>query len=178
MANNDDESAVMIAHSINYANRDTFGSSIRKVTQSVRNNMYGMQLFTQESYLTGQTEKVRIQGNGNVGIGITNLTNKLEVSGTIRSKEVKVEINDWPDFVFKKEYTLPALEEVKNHIEAEGHLQNIPSEEEVLKNGISLGEMNAKLLRKIEDMTLYLINQNKQISDLKNRLEKLEVSSK
>ncbi|RUT69717.1 hypothetical protein D0817_13930 [Flavobacterium cupreum] len=178
LANNDNESAVMIAQSINYSNRDTFGTSIRTITQSAGNNVYAMQLFTQESYLTGQTEKVRIQGNGNVGIGVANPLNKLDVNGTIHSKEVKVDMEGWSDFVFKKQYPLPTLEEVERHIEAKGHLENIPNEEEVLKDGINLGEMNAKLLQKIEEMTLYLINQNKQIIDLKSRLEKLEVGSK
>lgn len=105
--------------------------------------------------------------DGNVGIGITNPTNKLDVNGTIHSKEVKIDMEGWSDFVFKKEYILPTLEEVENHIKEKGHLENIPSEEEVLKNGINLGEMNAKLLQKIEELTLYSIQQSKEIEALK-----------
>lgn len=115
-----------------------------------------------------------IMDNGNVGIGTINPINKLDVNGTIHSQEVKVDMNGWSDFVFKKEYVLPTLEEVEKHIVEKGHLENIPSENEVLKNGINLGDMNAKLLHKIEEMTLYMIEQNKQIIDLKYRLEKVE----
>ncbi|TPG36288.1 hypothetical protein [Flavobacterium pectinovorum] len=171
-------SAIMIAHSIAEGDYVTFGTSIRSITESGSSNVYGMQFFTQESYLTSQTEKLRIQGNGNVGIGTSNPKNKLDVNGTIHSKEVIVDMNNWSDFVFKKEYNLPTLKEVENHIEDKGHLENIPSEEEVLKNGINLGEMNAKLLQKIEELTLYMINQNKQIIDLQYRLEKMEVNTK
>ncbi|WP_131494945.1 hypothetical protein [Flavobacterium sp. MEB061] len=103
---------------------------------------------------------------GNIGIGITNPNNKLDVKGTIHSQEVKVDMKDWSDFVFKKEYNLPTLAEVEKHINEKGHLENIPNEEEVLKNGINLGEMNARLLQKIEELTLYMIDQNKNIQSL------------
>jgi len=117
-----------------------------------------------------------IMDNGNVGIGITNPSNKLDVNGTIHSKEVKVDMTGWSDFVFKKEYNLPTLEQVEKHITEKGHLENIPSEEEVLKNGINLGEMNAKLLQKIEELTLYMIEMKKDISALKQ--ENTELKSK
>ena len=82
--------------------------------------------------------KMTFQSDGNVGIGITNPKNELDVNGTIHSKEVKVDMNGWSDFVFKKEYNLPTLTEVEKHITEKGHLENIPSEEEVLKKGINL----------------------------------------
>ncbi|SNR79680.1 hypothetical protein [Flavobacterium sp. ov086] len=100
---------------------------------------------------------------GSVGIGtITTGTHKLAVEGSIGAREVKVLATGWADFVFKKEYNLPTLQEVEKHTNEKGHLENIPSEEEVLKNGINLGEMNAKLLRKIEELTLYVIEQEKK----------------
>jgi len=119
---------------------------------------------------------VRILRNGNVGIGVIRPTNKLDVNGTIHSKEVKVDMDgwSWPDFVFKKEYTLPTLEEVEKHIADKGHLENIPSEEEVLKDGISLGEMNSKLLQKIEELTLYVIQQNRKIYSQEDKIKELE----
>ena len=107
---------------------------------------------------------------GNVGIGTTNPTNKLDVNGTIHSKEVKVDMEGWSDFVFKKEYSLPTFEEVEKYIVEKGHLENIPTEEEVLKDGINLGEMNAKLLQKIEELTLYTIKQEK-----KNNKQSLQI---
>jgi len=140
-----------------------------------------LQFFTQASYATGQTEKLRILGNGNVGIGKINPTNKLDVNGTIHSQEVKVDMTGWSDFVFKKEHRLPTLTEVEKHISEKGHLENIPSEQEVLKDGINLGEMDSKLLQKIEELTLYIIDQEKKTQELKTiiseqnkRLDKLE----
>lgn len=108
------------------------------------------------------TNRFIIMDNGNVGIGVLNPNNKLDVKGTIHSQEVKVDMLGWSDFVFKKGYNLPTLEEVEKHIAEKGHLENIPSEEEVLKNGIVLGEMNAKLLQKIEELTLYMIEMKKE----------------
>ncbi|MFW0739835.1 hypothetical protein [Flavobacterium sp. T12S277] len=108
------------------------------------------------------SNRFTIMDNGNVGIGTGSPSNKLDVNGTIHSREVKVDLTGWSDFVFKKEYNLPTLAEVEKHIAEKGHLENIPSEEEVLKNGINLGEMNAKLLQKIEELTLYMIEMKKQ----------------
>ncbi|WP_143569823.1 TMF family protein [Tenacibaculum agarivorans] len=112
--------------------------------------------------------------NGNVGIGTQNPDAKLAVNGRIHTKEVKVDLIGWADYVFKEEYKLPTLEEVADHIKEKGHLINIPSETEVLKNGIQLGEMNAKLLEKIEELTLYTIAQEKKIKEQKNKNEELE----
>ena len=121
-------------------------------------------------------ERMRINEYGNIGIGISNPQNKLDVNGTIHSKEVKVDMDgwSWPDFVFKKEYSLPTLEEVEKHIVEKGHLENIPSEEEVLKNGINLGEMNAKLLQKIEELTLYMIELKKENGVMKKENGQLQ----
>lgn len=130
------------------------------------------------AFAVGNTEALRIAKGGNVGIGITNPSNKLDVNGTIHSKEVKVDMTGWSDFVLKKEYNLPTLEEVEKHIAEKGHLENIPSEEEVLKNGINLGEMNSKLLQKIEELTLYVIEQNKSIESLKQEIKNIKSKDK
>ncbi|MBV8325492.1 cell wall anchor protein [Chryseobacterium sp.] len=95
----------------------------------------------------------------------------------IKAELVKVENpsnNGWADYVFKKEYKLRSLEEVEKHIEEKGHLPNIPSAGEVEKEGINLGEMDAKLLEKIEELTLYSIEQNKQLKSQSQKIEKLE----
>ena len=98
----------------------------------------------------------------NVGIGTPSPTEKLSVNGKIRAHEIKVETANWPDYVFAKEYKLPSLKDTEQHIKENGHLQGIPSAEEVKANGIDLGAMNAKLLQKIEELTLYLIEMKKE----------------
>ncbi|WP_264536556.1 hypothetical protein [Flavobacterium sp. N1736] len=135
-------------------------------------NYYSANKF-QEFQING-VPKMRINSEGNIGIGTTNPLNKLDVNGTIHSKEVKVDMKDWSDFVFKRDYDLPTLEEVEKHITEKGHLENIPSEKEVLENGINLGEMNAKLLQKIEELTLYMIEIKKENTELKNRQQQFE----
>lgn len=120
------------------------------------------------------SNRFTIMDNGNVGIGEINPKNKLDVKGIIHSQEVNVDMDNWSDFVFKKEYNLPTLAEVEKHIAEKGHLENIPSEEEVLKNGISLGQMNSKLLQKIEELTLYAIEQEKNNNKQSLRIELLE----
>jgi len=75
----------------------------------------------------------------------------------------------WADFVFQKDYELAALEEVEKHIQEKGHLPNIPSAKEVIDNGLSLGESQKLLLQKIEELTLYVIEQNKEIKQLKEK---------
>lgn len=94
----------------------------------------------------------------------------LAVGGKMVAEEVKVALmtgSAWPDYVFTKTYKLPTLQEVENHINEKGHLKNIPSAKDVKENGVLLGNMNAKLLEKIEELTLYIIQQNKEIQQLK-----------
>lgn len=99
---------------------------------------------------------------GNVGIGTVNPTSKLSVNGGIRAREIKVEVTNWPDFVFAKEYYLPSLNTIENYIKTNGHLPNIPSSSEIELNGLDLGEMNKKLLQKVEELTLHLIELKKK----------------
>ena len=169
LESSNNKSAIMIAHSITNDNLVTFGTSIRSITESEGSNIYGMQFFTQEAFYTGQTEKVRIQGNGNVGIGTTNPDSKLTVAGNIHAQEVKVTVNagQVPDYIFANNYKLKSLQEVEKYIKENNHLPEIPSAQEMEKNGLMLAEMNLNLLKKIEEMTLYIIEQNKSIEILK-----------
>ena len=100
--------------------------------------------------------------DGNVGIGTTNPTQKLSVNGTVQAKEVIVD-SGWSDFVFDESYKLKALSETEAFIKTEKHLPGIPSAKEVAKQGVSVGEMQAKLLAKIEELTLHVIEQEKRL---------------
>lgn len=110
------------------------------------------------------SEKMRISSAGSVGIGtITpDPSYKLSVNGNIRTKEVKVETG-WADYVFKKDYQLKTLPEVEAYIAKNSHLPDVPSEAEVKKNGVNVGETESLLLKKIEELTLYLIEKDKEV---------------
>ena len=116
-----------------------------------------------------------IRSSGKVGIGTTTTgSHKLAVEGSIGAREIKVEATGWSDFVFYDDYQLPTLKEVENHIKEKGHLKDIPSAKEVEKNGFFLGEMDAKLLQKIEELTLYTIEQDKNLKAQKEEIEELK----
>ena len=128
-------------------------------------------VFTVKNEADILQEVLRINRFGNVGIGTTKPQSLLAVNGTITSKEVKVTPEGWSDFVFEPGYDLPTLEEVEEHIKEHKHLPDVPNEAEVKENGLSLGESNAVLLQKIEELTLYLIEQDKKQKELVGNLE-------
>lgn len=109
---------------------------------------------------------ITIASNNNVGIGTTNPTYKLSVNGNIRSKEVVVETG-WADYVFDKNYKLLPLEEVEKFIEQNNHLANIPSAKEIEANGQALGDIQRRMMEKIEELTLYVIQLQKEVEKLK-----------
>ncbi len=119
---------------------------------------------------TNSANRLFITSNGNIGIGTDSPANKLSVNGTIRSREVIVETIGWPDYVFSDTYTLPKLSDVENHILKYKHLPNIPKATDVENNGLELGEMQKKMMEKIEELTLYIIEQNKRIEEMELKL--------
>ncbi|RZK25858.1 MAG: hypothetical protein EOO43_04415 [Flavobacterium sp.] len=259
LSNVSDESMVMIDHSLKIGAYQNFGTSLRTYTENAGHNIYALQFFTQSSYLTGQTEKLRIKGNGNVGIGVSNPQDKLSVNGNIRwgddlnyiysgqdnmgaffeqvspaynqnkirlqsskngdasnyaqlfidanngfsfqttgnangnvgigtanpseklsvngkirAQEIRVELNNWPDYVFEEDYKQDSLQELERYIKANKHLPGMPSAKEVAESGVELGKINSLLLKNIEELTLHVIDKDKKLSEVLLRLEELE----
>lgn len=127
-----------------------------------------------QAFFTAGAERMRIASNGNVGIGTALATNpnnyKLAVNGLIGAKEVKVENTStaWPDYVFASDYKLKPLDELELYIQVNKHLPEIPSATEIAEKGHALGEMNSLLLKKVEELTLYIIDLKKEVDALKN----------
>ncbi|RBL91766.1 hypothetical protein [Chitinophaga flava] len=122
---------------------------------------------------------LRIDQQGNVSIG-TDRTGgaKLAVNGTMLAQKVVVKnISNWPDYVFGDQYHLPSLQSLEKFILENKHLPNIPAATVVEKEGIDLGEMNRKLLEKVEELTLYIIQQQKQMDKLGAKVAQLEANS-
>ncbi|MFI5161963.1 MAG: hypothetical protein ACHQHN_11835 [Sphingobacteriales bacterium] len=115
---------------------------------------------------------------GYVGIGTSNPDALLSVAGTIHSEQVKVDLNGWSDYVFNPGYILKPLSEVKAYIDQNRHLPEMPPERVMIKNGLNVGEMNKLLVKKVEELTLYLIEQSKLIAEQNKRIERLEQRSK
>jgi|GEM_PF-656222 len=115
--------------------------------------------------------------NGDGSFRLQNDTRKLlqlDADGLLHARRIIVDQQTWPDYVFKKEYHLMTLPELASFIQINGHLPNVPTETNVQENGIDLGEMNKTLLQKVEELTLYVIQQQKEIEELKLKMEQIE----
>ena len=130
-------------------------------------------IWTSNSGLSGlclssgdYSSDIYIDNDGKVGIGTTSPDHKLDVNGTIRAKEVIVE-SGWSDYVFEKDYKLAPLSEVEAHIEEKGHLPGIPSAADIEANGAKLSELVTLQMAKIEELTLHLIEKEKEISSIR-----------
>lgn len=116
--------------------------------------------------------------SGNVGIGTTNPQSKLAVNGTINTTKLKVTQTVWSDYVFYDSYKLPTLTEVEKFIKKHKHLPGVVSAKEVEKDGLDVGENQAVLLKKIEELTLYMIEMQKQLENQKKLLENQQIEIK
>jgi hypothetical protein len=112
---------------------------------------------------------------GSVGIGTTAPDQMLTVKGKIHAQEVIVDLNvPLADYVFAKDYELMPLHQVDRYVQENSHLPEMPSATEVKENGLGMGEMQNKLLKKVEELTLYLIQQDKRIKALEEENQRLK----
>jgi hypothetical protein len=162
---------------------DVVGAQIYTFRESAVNAYSTTSLRFATNNLGTVSDKLVISGSGNVGIGTTDNTAwnlagssyKLAVGGGMIATAVTVKtVANWPDYVFKKDYTLPSLTDVKTYIDQNQHLPEIPSAQQIEKDGVNLGEMNKLLLKKVEELTLYLIESNKKQAEQEERMKKME----
>ena len=121
-------------------------------------------------FSVGITQLV-VLANGNVGIGTSDPTNRLAVNGTIKAREVLVTADNWPDYVFDANYKQMPLDEVAVYIQNHGHLPGVPSANDIDINGVGLGAMQGVLLKKIEELTLQMIELKKENAEFRKRLD-------
>ncbi|WP_442589901.1 hypothetical protein ACSBL2_01440 [Pedobacter sp. AW31-3R] len=124
------------------------------------------------SYANGYQNELVLNG-GNVGIGTMTPGEKLSVNGAIRSHMVTVETKNWPDYVFEKDYKKRSLSEVEQFVAKHKHLPDMPSAKDITAHGQNLGEVNKLLVKKVEELTLYLIELNKQLLKQQQLIEHL-----
>ncbi|MCK9424098.1 MAG: hypothetical protein M0Q38_16050 [Bacteroidales bacterium] len=146
-------------------------------TFKIRDNFSGKDVLTFEKG-TGTANSIYVTALGNVGIG-TNapgaklaVNGAMKVNGKINATEIEVSLTAWPDHVFKSGFELMPLQDVENYISLNKHLPGVPSETDVIQKGNNLGEMDAILLQKIEELTLYMIDLKKENDQLKKLIAK------
>ncbi len=133
-------------------------------------------------YIRARAAAADLQGNlilndngGNVGIGTNNPQAKLAVNGNILAKEVKVKTDiTVPDYVFEPDYELPALADIEAYAKEHKHLPEIPSAADIARDGLDLAEMNLLLLKKVEELTLHLIEHEKKYRGLRSYIQLME----
>jgi hypothetical protein len=141
-------------------------------TQNNANPLLIKNTTNQELFYISHSGTVSIRSSGSKSLIVRNSigekTLQLNDDGLLRTREVKVDQDNWPDFVFKNTYSIMPLTEVENYINANKHLPNIPSAAEIENNGLSIGKMQNLHMQKIEELTLYAIEQNKDLTDLQD----------
>ena len=147
---------------------------------------YGWEIWTDPTHnfldFFHSGSRMTLLKNGHLGIGTSNPGSKLTVNGDIHAKEVRVDLNvPGPDYVFAEDYDLPTLESIESYIRENKHLPEVPSAKEMEANGIDVGVMNMLLLKKVEELTLHLIElkrENKKIKEVNDfilqRIKELE----
>jgi hypothetical protein len=145
-----------------------------RIRFAVDNTVYTGVTPTNIEFIVNSGEAMRVTSAGNVGIGTTTVPYPLTVNGTIQANELMVVGSSTADYVFDSTYRLAPLTEVAAYVQEYKHLPEIPSAAEVTEKGVGVGQMQSKLLAKIEELTLYMIQAEKDNQGLKDRLQRLE----
>lgn len=158
--------------------RDSYFTIQNYVNPSSPSNVDGLYIYPSHDGLSSiddvpyESKAFFISSASKIGMGTNTLTcadcdsYRLFVKDGIKTEKLKVEIaanNGWADYVFAKDYKLMPLKELQSYIDDKGHLPEVPTTEEAIKNGIELKEMNILLLKKVEELTLYTLQQQSQI---------------
>ena len=164
--------------------RATNNIPVARLGTNIDNNFYisyfgggGIRIVGSTNFSSSTSFSRNISVNGNVGIGTSNPTDRLTVAGNIRAREVRVTANAGADFVFEKDYALRPLLEVETFIQKNKHLPEIAPAAKMVKEGVNTGAFQIQLLQKIEELTLYVIAQEKRIAALEAENKLLKTSN-
>jgi hypothetical protein len=177
---------VTLLHLHEEADKDTYvhltnlntGKSTADGLELSANKDLGANVWNYENgylrFATSNAEQMRITSDGKIGVGTHSPSEKLSVNGNVKAKKIIVSQTGWPDYVFDSSYALRSLSEVEKFIAKNKHLPDMLSAKEVEENGISIGDAQALLLKKIEELTLYIIAQDKVVQNILTEQAKLK----
>lgn len=161
-----------------FDNSNTFDTKIIEIINSATNTTpFQLRANGEMEIKNGANTLLKVHSNGmlvvNNGDG-SQENFRVESSGLTRARKIKVDTETWPDYVFEANYELMPLNQLEEFINKHKHLPTIPDQETIVNEGIDLGEMNLKLMEKVEELTLYLIQQHKELEKLKEEVELLK----